>query len=86
MNKVEKIVHKNIKKLTDNKKVKKLSNDMKLKEDLGLGSMTLVALFTNLTDSFKLDLLQFDDSDLTDINSVQDLVDLFEIKTININK
>lgn len=85
MSKIEKVVHKNIKKLSESDKTKNIRNEMRLKEDLGLGSMTLVALFTNLTDAFKMDLLQFDDEDLVGIHSVQDIINLFEKKTMKMH-
>lgn len=81
MKDVEKIVHKQIRQLaSDNKRDLVIDNEMLLNEDLGLGSMTQVALFTNLTDLFKVDILQFTDEDLVNLKRVQDVIRLFEKK------
>ena len=82
MTPVEKIVHSNIRKLmSENKKSATIDNTMLLSEDLGFASMTQVALFTNLTEAFEVDILQFEDEELIGLKSVGDIVRLFERKT-----
>lgn len=79
---VEKTIHTHIRKLlSDNKRSLTMRNDMLLSEDLGFPSMTQVALFTNLTETFNVDILQFDDEELIGLKSISDLIRLFERKT-----
>jgi hypothetical protein len=81
MQDVEKIIHKQIRKLaSDNKKKITITGDLLLKEELGFGSLDQVALFTTLTDLFKLDLMQFEDEELVGIVKVSQLIVLFEKK------
>jgi acyl carrier protein len=83
MKEIEKLVHQHIYRLSsDNKKGVKIDNNMLLKEDIGFDSMSQVALFTNLTDELKLDLLQFNDEELIGLKRVQDLITLFSKKQL----
>lgn len=52
-----------------------------LKEDLGLDSIRLVALLTQLTQVLRVSILSFTDQDLVGLKAVGDLIELFERKT-----
>jgi acyl carrier protein len=58
-------------------KVKTIQPEHLLVEDLGLDSMNMVSVFTNISEELELDLLEFDDLDLANLQSVGQLVALF---------
>jgi acyl carrier protein len=50
----------------------------RLKEDLGMSSLSLVSTLAKLSASMGVDMLEFTDSDLARLSSVGDLIRLFE--------
>jgi acyl carrier protein len=50
----------------------------RLKEDLGMSSLSLVSTLAKLSASMGVDMLEFTDSDLARLSSVGDLIGLFE--------
>ena len=76
MSKAETSVYNNLKKVKK-LKVKTIQPDHVLVEDLGLDSMNMVSVFTNISEELELDLLEFDDLDLANLKTVEQLVALF---------
>ena len=58
-------------------------NDLRLKEDLGLPSIKLVMLLTNLTQKLQISIMDFSDHELLRVKTVKDLTDLLTIKMAN---
>lgn len=79
MTKLEKKIFKNVN-LMAKTKVKSIDEGMLLKENLGLASLDLVSLITNLSKALNISILEFSDADLINLKSVKDLVNLFKNK------
>lgn len=79
MSKLEKKIFKNVS-LMAKTKVKSIDEEMLLKENLGLASLDLVSLITNLSKALNISILEFSDADLINLKSVKDLVYLFKSK------
>ena len=62
-----------------NKKVQ-ISRKLKLKEDLGLPSIKLIMLLTELTQKIGISIMDFNDYELLRIKTVGDLEDLLTLK------
>lgn len=77
MNKVEKLVFNHVRKANKNREVEAITGQSLLKEDLWLDSITMVALFTDLSRELNVDLLSFDDAELVNLRCVDDLTRLF---------
>ncbi|MFK7784470.1 MAG: phosphopantetheine-binding protein [Crocinitomicaceae bacterium] len=53
----------------------------KLKEDLGLDSIRIILIVTKLTKKLNVNILDLSDQDLVDLDTVTDLIRLFESKS-----
>jgi len=64
-------VRKTVKRQTD------IDREMRLAEDLGISSLAMVSIITELCDVFQVDVFTFDDANLLTLRTVGDLVTLF---------
>jgi len=64
----------------DSKSVEVAENKL-LKEDLGLPSIKLIMILTNLTSQLNISIIDFSDYELLRLKSVGDLINLLTIKT-----
>lgn len=55
-----------------------LEPDVDLKDDLGLSSLSLVSLLTQLCEIFNVDMLALTDADLARLDKVADVITLFD--------
>lgn len=72
----------NKKKILDilNKQKINISDCSFLKEDLGLDSISIVQVLTQICHEFKIDILSISDFDLIQLKTVNDLINLIMIK------
>lgn len=77
MKNVETLLVKRLKQLLKQDKWDLIGPGALLKEDLGLDSMRLVGLFSQVSSDMKIDLLSFGDADLLQLRTVGDLTNLF---------
>ncbi|MEM0998147.1 MAG: acyl carrier protein [Bacteroidota bacterium] len=73
---VAQVVHQHLEKVSK----KPFGAEDHLREDLGLDSIRLVSVVTRLTGALKVSILSFSDRDLIGLNTVGDVVRLFEAK------
>ncbi len=64
--------------ITKNSAIKESDN---LKEDLGLDSIRTISAVTKLTKKLDVNILDFSDQDLFQLETVEDLIQLFESKS-----
>lgn len=64
----------------DSKSIEVSENKL-LKEDLGLPSIKLIMILTNLTSQLNISIMDFSDYELLRLKSVGDLINLLTIKT-----
>ncbi|QHI35946.1 Acyl carrier protein [Kordia antarctica] len=64
--------------LTNTTKNDRINMNNKLKEDLGLDSIRTISVITKLTKKLDVNILDLSDQDLVNLNTVADLIRLFE--------
>ncbi|MDH4471681.1 MAG: hypothetical protein QE487_03685 [Fluviicola sp.] len=73
MKTVDKILQKHLITAIGKKNAHKIADNALFLEDLGMNSMLLISFFTNVIDELKVSIIEFSDTELTEIRSVLDL-------------
>ncbi len=73
MKAVDKILQKQLITTIGKKNAHKITDNALFVEDLGMNSMLLISFFTSVIDELKISIIEFSDSELTEIRSVLDL-------------
>ena len=73
MKTVDKILQKHLINSIGKKNTHKITDNALFLEDLGMSSMLLISFFTNVIDDLKISIIEFSDTELTEIKSVLDL-------------
>lgn len=67
--------------LTNVTRIESINADHKLKEDLSLDSIRTISVITKLTKKLEVNILDLSDQDLVNLDTVADLIRLFESKS-----
>lgn len=77
MTNVEELVYDNIRKLSKRGIGKPITGEELLVADFGLNSMDLIRLFTRISETLQMELMDFDDIELAELKTAGQLVTLF---------